>query len=113
MNESNSFEYGPQDINELTITSTLEDDTELVCGVVAIFTARDKDYIALIPLDVEDPEVFLYRFIKTANGDPILESIEDDEEFELAANAYDAIEDDGYDINDRTIDDTDVLDYDD
>ena len=49
----NNFEYDLQDMNEMTVTLTLEDDSELLCGVVAIFPVEDKDYIALDPLEQE------------------------------------------------------------
>ncbi len=98
MNDFENFEYGFRDTNEMTITLTLEDNTELLCGVVAIFPAKDKDYIALTPLKEETDEVFIYRF-KLMDVDepiPILEDIEDDDEFELAAHAFDELTDGAY-----------------
>ena len=35
MNDFKNFEYGFQDMNEMTMTLTQEDGTELFCGVVA------------------------------------------------------------------------------
>ena len=57
--ENNNFEYGLQDMNEMTVTLTLEDDSELLCGVVAIFPVEDKDYIALDPLEHNRLKYFL------------------------------------------------------
>ena len=94
MSENNNFEYGLQDEEEMTVTLTLDDDTELECAVVAIFPVQDKDYIALLPLNEESEEVFLYRFKHNNEDDLELENIEDDEEFELVADAYDALVDD-------------------
>lgn len=91
MSETNFFEYGLQDDADLTITLTLDDDSELDCAVVAIFPVQDKDYIALLPLGVEDAQVYLYRFKHNTDEDLELENIEDDEEFELVADAYDAL----------------------
>ena len=91
MSETNFFEYGLQDDADLTITLTLDDDSELECAVVAIFPVQDKDYIALLPLGVEDAQVYLYRFKHNADEDLELENIEDDDEFEAVANAYDAL----------------------
>ncbi len=91
-NESNTFEYGLQEEGDMNVTLTLEDDTELYCDVVAIFQVQDKDYVALLPQQ-EKPEVFLYRLNHTDNYDAELENIEDDQEFELVANAYDALTD--------------------
>ena len=44
------FEYGLQEDKDLTITLTLDDDSELECAVVAIFPVCDQDYIAVLPL---------------------------------------------------------------
>ena len=92
--ENNNFEYGLQDMNEMTVTLTLEDDSELLCGVVAIFQVEDKDYIALDPLGREANEVFIYRFKHNDIEDLVLENIEDDKEYELAGNAFDGLLDD-------------------
>ena len=91
MSESRKFEYGLQDEEEMTVTLTLDDDTELECAVVAIFPVQDKDYIALLPLNEEIDEVYLYRFKHNGDEDLELENIEDDDEFEAVANAYDAL----------------------
>ena len=90
MSETNFFEYGLQDDADLTITLTLDDDSELECAVVAIFPVQDKDYIALLPLGMEDAQEYLYR-LKRNEDDIELENIEDDEEFELVADAYDTL----------------------
>ena len=49
---------------EMTVTLTLDDDTEVECVVLTIFTAGERDYIALLPMEGEDSEegeVYLYR----------------------------------------------------
>ena len=93
MNEFKNFEYGLQDKNEMTITVTLKDGTELLCGVIAIFPVEDKEYIALQPLKEKTDDVFIYRF-KLMDVDepiPMLENIEDDDEFKLAAAVFDEL----------------------
>jgi len=77
------------------ITLTLDDDSELLCDVIATFPAKvngkEQMYIALLPTDATpESEIFLYRF--TENGDEIdLQNIEDDEEFEIASDAFDEL----------------------
>jgi hypothetical protein len=75
------------------ITLSLDDGTELQCIVLDIFTVDDKDYIALQPIEgEEDGNVFLYRFIQENEDDePHLLSIEDDDEFEAVADAFEEI----------------------
>ena len=104
--ENNNFEYGLQDMNEMTVTLTLEDDSELLCGVVAIFPVEDKDYIALEPMDQEKDEVFLYRLKHNDIEDIVLENIEDDEEFVSTSNAFDALLDDEW-LDDELLDEED------
>ncbi|MDF2541264.1 MAG: hypothetical protein K0S47_982 [Herbinix sp.] len=76
-----------------TITLSLDDGTELNCIVLDIFPVEDKDYIALLPEDAEgeDSEVFLYRYIQEDDGEPQLLNIDDDDEFEAVADAFDEI----------------------
>ena len=78
---------------EMTVTLTLDDGTELECVVLTIFEAADKEYIALLPLDgneAEDGEVYLYRYTEI-NGTPDIQNIESDEEYEIVADAFDEL----------------------
>ena len=78
-----------------TITLTMEDDTEVECAILTIYPVNTKEYIALLPLDEngqnQQGEVYLYSFTRTPEGDPMLANIEDDEEYQAAAEAFDAI----------------------
>ena len=79
---------------EMTVTLTLDDGTELECVVLTIFEAGGRDYIALPPLDgreAEDGEVYLYRYLEDAEGNPDLANIEDDDEYEIVADAFDEL----------------------
>ena len=78
---------------EMTVTLTLDDGTELECVVLTIFEAADKEYLALLPLDgneAEDGEVYLYRYTEI-NGTPDIQNIESDEEYEIVADAFDEL----------------------
>ena len=79
---------------EMTVTLTLDDGTELECVVLTIFEAGEKEYIALLPLDgreAEDGEVYLYRYVEDINGHPDLENIDSDEEYEIVEDAFDEL----------------------
>ena len=41
---------------EMTVTLTLDDGSELECVVLTIFPAGDRDYIALLPMEGEEAE---------------------------------------------------------
>ena len=76
----------------MTVTLTLDDDSVVECEVITIYEADGKDYIALLPLnengESESGDVYLYRYTEE-NGEPNLENIEDDDEYEIAADAFD------------------------
>lgn len=79
---------------EMTVTITLEDDTEMECVVLTIFEAGNREYIALLPMEgpeAEEGEVFLYRYSETEDGEPELENILSDEEYEIVADAFDEL----------------------
>ena len=86
-NEEFNDEY-----DEATVSMTLEDGTELECDVIAIFPVNGQDYIALLPIEdfeKDDAEVFIYRYTEDAEGNPGIETITDEEEYEIAADAFD------------------------
>lgn len=76
----------------MTVTLTLDDDSVVECEVITIYEANGKDYIALLPLnekgESESGDVYLYRYTEE-DGEPNLENIEDDDEYEIAADAFD------------------------
>lgn len=79
---------------EVTVTLTLDDGSQLECVVLTIFDAGKREYIALLPMDgqeAEEGEVYLYRYSEDADGNPSLENIEDDEEYEIVAEAFDEL----------------------
>lgn len=82
---------------EMTVTLTLDDETELECVVLSIFEAGGREYIALLPVEgaeMEEGEVYLYRYDEDEDHNPSLDNIEDDEEYEIVAEAFDALLDD-------------------
>lgn len=85
----------PED-EEMTVTLDLEDGTTVNCAVVTILTVDKKDYIVLLPLNAdgenEDGEVWFYRYQEDENdpnAEPLLEYIDDDDEYEMVAEAFD------------------------
>ena len=76
----------------VTVTLTLDDDSEIECEVLTILEAGGREYVALLPLegpDAETGEVYMYRYIENEDDEPTLENIVDDDEFELASDAFD------------------------
>ena len=81
---------------EMTVTLELDDGTSVTCAIVTILTVQEQDYIVLRPLE-EDGEnhdglVWFYRYHendKDPNEEPELSYIDDDEEYEIVADAFD------------------------
>ena len=96
----NDFEkLEPVDVDEMDIVTLNFDNGETVnCGVVAIYPAGENEYIGLVPLDENKEqvgdEVYIYRFINNGEDEePDLQNIEDDDEYEIAADAFDELMD--------------------
>lgn len=77
---------------------TLEDDSELECEVLGIFEVEEKSYIALLPVGEE--EVLLYGYKELEDEEFDLESIEDEEEFDVVSEAFYALFSDDEDFDD-------------
>ena len=87
MAEKNQFNN--LDDDDMFVTLDLDDGSSVECQILTIFEAEGRDYIALRPLDEngdenEDGEVFIYRYSEDEEGNPSLENIEDDDEYEVA-----------------------------
>ena len=84
------------DSEEMTVELELEDGSNVNCAVITILTVDKKDYIVLLPLnddrENEDGEVWFYGYSENPddpNEEPELIFIEDDEEYEKVADAFD------------------------
>lgn len=81
---------------EMTVELELENGKVVNCAVITIMTVEKKDYIALLPLNEqgenEDGEVWFYAYSENPddpNEEPVLDYIEDDDEYEKVADAFD------------------------
>lgn len=78
------------------ITLSMEDGSEVPCMVLGIVEVEGQDYIALLPVNEEllennESEGFIFRYSEDEEGNPILDAIEDDEEFEMVSSVLDEI----------------------
>jgi len=81
---------------EMTVELELEGGQVVNCAVITILTVGEKDYIVLLPLDENgensDGEVWFYRYEedeKNPNEEPTLTYIDDDDEYDMVADAFD------------------------
>ncbi len=76
---------------DLTITLSLEDG-DIECDVITVLEAGENSYIVVTPTDGmyqgEEVDYWIYRYHEE-NGEPVLECIEDEQEYEIAADAFD------------------------
>ena len=78
------YGYAEEDI----ITLEFDDETEEECGILGVFEAKGKEYIALNPLGTED--VYLYRY-KEDGDDFHMEDIADENEFNDVIKEFESL----------------------
>jgi uncharacterized protein YrzB (UPF0473 family) len=90
---ANKFDTPDED---MTVTITLDDDTEVTCDVVTILTVEDKDYIVVLPTNTNgrfpEDEVWIYGYSENPENpddEPELIYIDDEDEYEKVADAFD------------------------
>ena len=82
------------------VTLELEGGEEMTCDVISIFPVNientERMYIALLDENADDDsDIFLYRASNLEDPDNIqIDDIEDDDEFEIVADAFDELLDD-------------------
>ena len=78
------------------VTLSLDNGKDVECKILTIFDVDEQDYIVLLPLDDkgeanEDGEVYIYRYFEDKDGNPSLENIDSDDEYEAVADRFDEI----------------------
>ncbi len=91
-------EVFPVDENDddVVVTINMDDGSEVTCEILTIFDVGDQDYIALLPYEedgkeVEGDTVYIYRYHEDENGEPTLENIQSDEEYEAVEERFDEL----------------------
>lgn len=84
------------DADDIRVTLNMDDGSDVECRILTIFEVDAQDYIALLPLDDagndnEEGEVFIYRYFEDENGEPSLDNITSDEEYEAVSDRFDEL----------------------
>ena len=89
MNNTHNEEeiFDPQ---EMFVTLDLDDGSQLECQILTIFDVDNQNYIALVPVD-NDEEVIFYRYFEDEEGNPSLENIDSDDEFDAVSDRFDEL----------------------
>lgn len=99
-----------EELDDETVTLEFDDNTNVDCDVLAIFPVENASYIALLPSNGPDAgtgEVYLYRYSEDEQGDPHIDNIESDEEFQAASDVFDSLFDDEEEY-DEIVDESDL-----
>ena len=80
----------------LTFEGDDGEDVDVECGVIGVFDVEDKSYIALVVPAEEDSdeleeEFYIYAYSEDEDGEPVLEVIESDEEFDKANDVLESL----------------------
>ncbi len=98
MADDNIKRTGEEPEEEMTVTLELENGKSVDCAVITIYEMNGQDYIALLPVDENgdspEGEVWIYRYAEDPedeNAEPVLTYIEDDDEYDAAADYFDEL----------------------
>ena len=90
----------PVDENDtdVMVTLDLDDGTTLDCEILTIFDIGSQNYIVLLPVDengtpYDYENVVIYRYFEKDDGEPYLDNIKDDDEYELVAKKFQELQD--------------------
>lgn len=81
------------DDEDMFVTLDMDDGSQEECKILTIFDIGDQDYIVLLPLDENGEEnhegtVYIFRYFEDEEGNPSLENIEDDEEYDAVEEKF-------------------------
>jgi uncharacterized protein YrzB (UPF0473 family) len=79
------------DNNVETILLNDEEGKEIEFDVLTKLDIEDKEYLVVTRTGEDDVDAIALRVDKDADGNEILVTIEDDEEFEMISEAYEAV----------------------
>lgn len=88
------YENNPDGEAANTITIEFDDDTSVDCEIIGTFEVGGKEYIALLKLD-DSEEILIYGVIEHEDDVELID-IEDEEEFQKAADVLDDLLDDDF-----------------
>ncbi|MCF0228232.1 MAG: DUF1292 domain-containing protein [Parasporobacterium sp.] len=75
----------------MSITLEFDDGENVVVEPLFIFSLNNKDYVALVPVDEESDDVYLYIYRELPEDEFEFLDIEDDEEFEAVSAEFERI----------------------
>jgi len=93
-------EMGKKKSNEINdeieiITIDIDNNQSIDCQILSILNVSGQDYIYLLPTEdctiAEEGEFFIYKYFEDEDENITLDNNLTDEEFDMAADAFDAL----------------------
>ena len=84
------------DQDDILVTLDMDDGSQVECEILTIFEVKGQDYIALLPLDDQgnpnqEGTVYTYRYFEDEEGNPSLENIDNDDEYEAVEERFEEL----------------------
>lgn len=76
--------------NENVVTLLDENGKETAFEVIATLEVNESEYAILLPVEETGGEAFIFKVVEE-DGEPVLECVENDEEFNTVAAAYEEL----------------------
>lgn len=111
------------DEEDVVLTLTDEDGNDVDAVIIAAFEIEElsTEYVAALEVneqhEVENGEVVILRYSEDEDGDPVIDSIDDEEEYEIVTSAFRQLVESGeiegfdYDFDDEDDEDDSEDDY--
>ncbi len=76
---------------DMTITLEFDDGESVLCEPLFVFDVDGVDYVALVPVDEESDDVYLYEYNEISDDEFEFLDIEDDATFDKVAAEFEKI----------------------
>lgn len=77
------------------ITLTDEEGNDVEFEVITKLDIEDVEYFIVAPIDNDDEDAIALKVIKGENDEEFFATVEDDEEFNMVSEAFEALYDEG------------------
>lgn len=77
--------------NDNIIVLKDEDGSEVEFEMIMKFDIEDKEYVILAPISDDETEAVAFRIEKDSNNESLFVTIDDDDEFAMVSEAYEAL----------------------
>lgn len=91
MSEEKDIDLTEEEMEEVEVYTLVDDESgeEKHFECIGKTELGGETYFALIPFEEESDEYVILKLVKVENGDELLETIDDDDEFEKVAAYFD------------------------